>query len=111
MMSFSPQLGMGPYLWLAIGAAITGLGNGISNPASRNACMQLAPESIGAITGLRQMFGSLGSIASIATVTAILNRTPHPGITQAHSFWIFTAIIVVIMLPLVRRVPEHKGSW
>lgn len=110
-MAIAPQFGLSPYVWLSIGAGITGLGNGIANPASRNACLQVAPNEVAAITGLRQMFVFTGIIFSVSTVTAILNRSADPGLAQAHILWVVAAILLVVMVPLVFRVPEHKGSW
>jgi MFS family permease len=110
-MAIAPRFGLSPYLWLSIGAGITGLGNGIANPASRNACLQIAPDEVAAITGLRQMFVFTGIIFSVSTVTAILNRSADPGLAQAHILWAVAAILLVVMVPLVFRVPEHKGSW
>jgi EmrB/QacA subfamily drug resistance transporter len=111
MMAVSPWLGLSPYLWLSIGAGITGLGNGMANPASRNACLQVAPDEVAAITGLRQMFVFMGIIFSVSTVTAILNRSADPGLAQAHILWVVAGILVIVMVPLVFRVPEHKGNW
>jgi EmrB/QacA subfamily drug resistance transporter len=110
-MSFAPRWGITPYAWLSIGSGITGLGNGAANPASRNACLQIAPNEVAAITGLRQMFVYMGIIFSVSTVTAILNRSADPGLTQAHIFWVAAGLLVFVMIPLVRRVPEHKGIW
>jgi EmrB/QacA subfamily drug resistance transporter len=110
-MAIAPRLGLSPYVWLSIGAGITGLGNGIANPASRNACLQIAPDEVAAITGLRQMFVFTGIIFSVSTVTAILNRSADPGVAQAHILWVVAGILLVVMVPLVFRVPEHKGSW
>ena len=53
-----------PYVWLTIGAAITGLGTGLSAPAANNASIELAPDDVGAITGLR------GSLARAAPSSA-----------------------------------------
>jgi EmrB/QacA subfamily drug resistance transporter len=110
-MAISPRLGLSPYVWLSIGAGLTGLGNGMANPASRNACLQIAPNEVAAITGLRQMFVYMGIIFSVSTVTAILNRSPDPGMAQAHILWVVAGILLLVMVPLVFRVPEHKGSW
>jgi EmrB/QacA subfamily drug resistance transporter len=110
-MSIAPRLGISPYVWLSSCAALAGLGVGISNPASRNAGLQLAPESVAAITGLRSMFTNLGIIFSVSVTTAILNRSSTPGLTQAHIFWVVAGIIVMVMVPLTFRVPEHKGTW
>jgi EmrB/QacA subfamily drug resistance transporter len=110
-MAIAPRLGLSPYVWLSIGAGITGLGNGTANPASRNACLQVAPDEVAAITGLRQMFVYMGIIFSVSTVTAILNRSANPGLAQAHLLWIVAGVLILVMVPLVFRVPEHKGTW
>ena len=99
-----------PYAWLAIGAALTGLGMGLSVPASNNASLQLAPESVAASAGLRGMFRQAGAITAVSVTTAVIARSPHPGVEQAHVFLLFAAMLV-LMLPLVRLVPEHHGSW
>jgi EmrB/QacA subfamily drug resistance transporter len=99
-----------PYAWLAIGAAFTGLGMGLSVPASNNASLQLAPESVAAIAGLRGMFRQSGAITAVSVTTAVIARSSHPGIEQAHVFLVFAAMLL-LMLPLVRLVPEHRGSW
>ena len=106
-----PRLGLSPYVWLGVGAGLTGVGNGLANPASRNACLQIAPNEVAAITGLRQMFVFMGIIFSVSTVTAILNRSADPGLAQAHILWVAAGVLLAVMVPLVFRVPEHKGSW
>ena len=110
-MAISPRLGLSPYVWLSIGVGLTGLGNGLANAASRNACLQVAPNEVAAITGLRQMFVYMGIIFSVSTVTAILNRSGNPGMAQAHILWVVAGVLLMVMVPLVFRVPEHKGRW
>ena len=99
-----------PYAWLSIGAAVSGLGMGMSVPASNNASLQLAPESVAAISGLRGMFRQAGAITAVSVSTAVLARSAHPGLTQAYVFVVF-AVILVILIPLVQLVPEHRGGW
>ncbi len=48
-----PATGLSPYAWLAIAAAVTGFGMGLSVPATNNAIMHLAPSDTGAVAGLR----------------------------------------------------------
>jgi EmrB/QacA subfamily drug resistance transporter len=110
-MAVAPKFGLSPYAWLSIGAGITGLGNGMANPASRNACLQIAPDEVAAISGLRQMFVFMGIIFSVSTITAVLNRSADPGLAQAHILWGVAGLLLLVMVPLVFRVPEHKGSW
>jgi EmrB/QacA subfamily drug resistance transporter len=110
MMVFSPQ-GIGPFGWLAIAAGLTGVGNGLASPSSRNAGLELVPDEVASTTGLRFMFNSIGTIFSVSIVTAILNRSSDPGLVQAHIILVMAAIIGLVMVPLVRGIPEHKGEW
>jgi hypothetical protein len=57
------------------------------------------------------MFLYIGIIFSVSTVSAVLARSSDPGLVQSHVFWVVSAILVAIMIPLVFRVPEHKGGW
>ena len=99
-----------PYAWLAGAAFLMGIGRGGNNPASRNAGLQLAPESASTIAALRTMCMAIGTIVTVSIDTAILASSNDPGRTQA---WLFAAIaaLFVAALPLISRVPEHRGSW
>jgi EmrB/QacA subfamily drug resistance transporter len=108
MMTSTPA--MSPYVWLAIAAGVTGCGMGLAIPASNNASMQLAPDSVAAIAGLRGMFRQSGAIAAVSITTAVIARSPDSGISQARVFEIF-AVLLLCCLPLVFLVPEHKGNW
>jgi MFS family permease len=99
-----------PYAWLSIGAAVSGIGMGMSVPASNNASLQLAPDQVAAISGLRGMFRQAGAITAVSVTTAVLARSADPGITQAWVFLVFAAILL-LLVPLVRLVPEHHGGW
>ena len=108
-MAASPQ-GLSPYVWLALGAGVTGIGMGISQPGSSNATLQLAPDHVAAIAGLRGMFRQSGGIMAVAITTTILARSSDPGIAQAHVLLIF-AVLLIAALPLILLVPDHRGSW
>ena len=108
MMSLAP--GISAYAWLAIAAAITGFGMGLSVPASNNASLQLAPDQVAAIAGLRGMFRQSGAIIAVSVTTAIIARSSTPGLVQAQVFVVF-AILLVLLLPLIRLVPDHHGNW
>jgi EmrB/QacA subfamily drug resistance transporter len=108
MMAATPRLSA--YVWLAIAAALTGCGMGLSVPASNNASLQLAPDQVAAIAGLRGMFRQSGAITAVSVTTAIMARSAHPGLVQAHVFLVF-AVLLVLLLPLIKLVPEHHGTW
>ncbi|HEY2273206.1 MAG TPA: DHA2 family efflux MFS transporter permease subunit [Jatrophihabitantaceae bacterium] len=105
-----PPAGLSPYLWLAVGAAVTGIGMGISTPATNNAIMHLAPADTGAVSGLRGMFRQSGGITGISVMTAVLAQSSDPGLTQAWALVVLTGILLCV-LPLIWLVPEHRGSW
>jgi EmrB/QacA subfamily drug resistance transporter len=106
----TPPQAMSPYGWLALGAGIVGLGTGIAGPAANNASLQLAPDQVAAIAGLRGMFRQVGSIAAVSVTTAILSRSSDTASAQAGAFLIF-AFILVALIPLVFLVPNHRGGW
>jgi EmrB/QacA subfamily drug resistance transporter len=107
--ALSPQ-GLSPYAWLVLATGICGIGMGISTPASNNATLQLAPEHAAAVAGLRGMFRQAGAITAVSITAAIVARSTNPGITQAHVFLVFAAIMAC-SLPLMLLVPEHRGRW
>ena len=113
MMALPPWFSLAEFpvqAWLAIGAAVTGLGMGLSVPAANNASLQLAPDQVAAIAGLRGMFRQAGSITAVSVTTAVIARSAQPGMEQAHVFLVFAALLL-LTLPLMRLVPEHRGGW
>jgi len=108
MMAVTPRLPA--YAWLAIAAALTGCGMGLSVPAANNASLQLAPDQVAAIAGLRGMFRQAGSIIAVSVTTAIIARSADPGMVQARVFVLFV-VLLAVMVPLVRLVPENHGTW
>jgi EmrB/QacA subfamily drug resistance transporter len=102
--------GLSPYAWLAVATGICGIGMGVSTPSANNATLQLAPEHAAAVAGLRGMFRQSGAITAVSVTAAIVARSSDPGITQAHVFLVFAAIMAG-SLPLMLLVPEHRGRW
>jgi hypothetical protein len=94
MLSIGPRL-VAPYWWLAFFGMFTGLGLGCVAPAANNATLALAPMDVAAISGLRATFRQTGSITCISVVSAVIARSAHPGIAQAHVFWVLAGILVL----------------
>lgn len=110
LLAFQPQWEISPYYWLAGGAFLIGIGMGIISPPARNAGLQLAPEESATIAALRSLCLQLGSIVSIAIFTAVIAGSQIAGEAQA-SIYIVVAVVFLIFLPVISKVPEHKGSW
>ncbi len=109
LMALAPH-GLTPYGWLALAAGITGVGMGLSIPASNNAGLQLAPDQISAIAGLRGMFRQSGGIVAVSVTTTVVAHAGNDGLAQANSFLVFAAVLLLIV-PLTLLVPDQRGSW
>jgi EmrB/QacA subfamily drug resistance transporter len=102
--------GFSPYAWLAMTACVIGIGTGLSSPASRNAGLQLAPDQSAALAALRSTGRMVGQIAVVSITTTIIAQSASPGELQAKVFVVF-AVLLVACLPVIARVPEHRGAW
>jgi EmrB/QacA subfamily drug resistance transporter len=92
---------------LAILVMITGLGMGIALPASNNACIELMPDKVATITGLRGMFRSVGGALGISLITMILHLSPTPAKGFMITFIAF-GLGLLCSLPLVFLMPDGK---
>lgn len=110
LLACPPLFDISSYFWLAGSAFFVGVGMGVISPPARNAGLQLAPEDSATIAALRTLCLQLGAIITIGIATAIIAGTSTPGVIQA---WVFAgiAVIYLIGLPLITRIPEHKGAW
>lgn len=102
--------GVSPYVWLACATAAMGLGQGFQSPAGRNAGLQLAPDSAPTIAALRTMGYQLGTIVAISVTTAVVAGAADPGVAHAHAYLAWAALLV-LMMPIIAKVPEHRGAW
>ncbi len=88
----------------------TGIGIGIALPASNNACIELMPEKVATITGLRGMFRSVGGAFGISLITIIL----HSSSTSANGFgttFISFGLGLLFTIPLTFLMPTGKKRW
>jgi EmrB/QacA subfamily drug resistance transporter len=99
-----------PFVWLSIASAFCGVGMGLALPAANNAILQLAPDQVAGISGMRGMFRQGGSIIAVSIATAIIARSADQGTTLGHIFIGFGCLMVLV-LPLIYKVPEHRGGW
>lgn len=110
LLALPPAFGLSPFTWLLCTAFLLGMGTGTTNPASRNAGMQLAPQSASTLAALRTLAIQIGTITFISVVTTVLSTSGDPGISQA---WIYGGwgVLVLVSLLLISHVPEHRGAW
>jgi EmrB/QacA subfamily drug resistance transporter len=89
--------------------AFLGLGAGLATPASNNACIELMPERVGTIAGLRGMFRMSGGAIGINSATLILHSVGDMA-SGFKMIFIGFAIITIATIPLVFLMPSgtHK---
>ena len=112
-------LGQGLQLWRMIGihlgiaeilaflVLVSGIGVGIALPASNNACIELMPEKVATIVGLRGMFRSIGGLLGISLITFILHLSSNPGNGFRITFISF-GLGLLFAIPLVFLMPTGK---
>jgi len=115
-------MGQGLELWRMMGihlgiveilsflVLVSGIGGGIANPASNNACIELMPEKVVAITGLRSMFKTVGAALGISLITFILHLSSNPG-NGFRIIFISFGLGLLFAVPLVFLMPTGKKEW
>jgi len=99
----------GPFTWLGISALVCGVGVGIAGPPSNNAAVQLMPDQVAAISGLRAMFRQTGGIIAITLSAVAVGSGPGEAQALSRVFLVF-AILTVLLVPLIFRVPERSAA-
>lgn len=111
LLSSSPMLGIPPFTWLAGSTFLIGAGMGTISPASRNAGLQLVPDQSATLAALRSMGMQIGEILTISLATAII--ASDDGLQTHIHAWIHlvVAFLFILCMPIIAKVPEHKGVW
>jgi len=86
---------------------MTGIGAGIINPAANNACIELMPEKVATIVGLRGMFRTVGGVLGVCAVTLILHLSPNLNMGFTLAFSLFGAALLGA-IPLVFLMPAGR---
>jgi EmrB/QacA subfamily drug resistance transporter len=83
----------------------SGFGQGMIAPAANNACIELMPEKVGMITGVRGMFRQVGSAISINLTALVIHNT---GDIARGFFLAFVglALITAVTIPIIFFMPR-----
>jgi EmrB/QacA subfamily drug resistance transporter len=100
---------VGKIAFLGILMLIGGVGMGMMMPPSNNACIELMPDKVATITGLRGMFRTVGGILGISFITMILHLSSDPVIGFRVAFCSY-GLGMLMGLPLIFMMPEGRGG-
>lgn len=86
---------------------VSGVGVGIALPASNNACIELMPDRVATIVGLRGMFRTVGGALGVSIITLILHASPDPA-TGFNITFISFGLGLMCSIPLAFLMPVGK---
>lgn len=92
---------------LAAIVAFAGLGLGLAGPAANNAAIELAPDRVAAITGMRGMFRSLGGAIGVALIVLITSTASSVQHGLAIAF-VGLSVLTVLTSLLVLGIPDKS---
>lgn len=90
---------------LLIVLGFSGLGQGVLLPAANNACIDLMPQQIGTITGMRAMFRQGGGAVGTVATSLVLHNTSD----MARGFYIVflgLAAMLLVTIPTIFGMPS-----
>jgi MFS family permease len=93
------------FWWLLAIVGLAGVFFGMANPSMTNAGIELAPDRIAAITGLRGMFMNLGGTIGISFVLLVASRAGDVGQGLDTAFTALAVILLCTMF-VVPVIPE-----
>ncbi len=104
-------LGMGFHnlVLLASIVALTGIGMGIVNPAANNAALDLIPEKVAAVTGMRGMSRAVGGVLGTAAVSLILSYFPDKA-KGMQDIYVGFAFMLLALIPVVFLIPDSAHA-
>ena len=98
-------IGFSSFVWLTVVLMFAGFSFGITNPSLSNASLDLAPDRIPSVAGLRGMFMSLGGTIGIAIIVLVTSRASSTAEGIELSFMGLAVMLAAITL-LVFGIPE-----
>jgi len=87
---------------------IAGVGSGIAAPAANNACIELMPNRVATITGVRGMFRQSGSAVSIAITAMVLENFKYTVGFQIMFFGLAAGLL--FSLPFIFAMPKSAND-
>ena len=97
------------FWWLAVLVFCSGLGTGLATPSSNNAAIELMPEKIAEISGLRGMFRITGGVMGTSIIVLILSLYPEKA-AGFQVVFLSMALILLLAIPLIKKVPDGRSK-
>ncbi|MCX5810218.1 MAG: DHA2 family efflux MFS transporter permease subunit [Proteobacteria bacterium] len=89
---------------------IAGIGMGIMFPATNNACIELMPDKVATIVGLRNTFRTIGGALGVSVITFVLHLSSNPR-SGFRIVFVSFALALMCAIPLVFLMPDGRKEW
>ena len=98
-------LAVGPFGLLAGAVGLSGVAMGLFMPSSNNAALDLLPDRVGVIAGLRQFFRQVGGMIGTAGIVVALSLSPDKA-AGTREIYTVLALLLIITIPLACLIPD-----
>lgn len=98
---------VGFFWWMAAVIFLSGVGIGLASPSSNNAAIELMPDKIAEISGLRGMFRQTGGVVGTSLMVLSLSRF-QDKVAGFHAIFLVMGVLLVLAIPFIRGVPDGR---
>lgn len=95
----------GSLVLLLLIMAICGLGIGVVAPAANNACIELMPQRVATIMGIRGMFRQSGGAIGVALTSLLLHNIGDLALGFSIVFY-SVALLMLMIIPVIFAMPR-----
>ncbi len=99
------SLVLGPFGLLALTVGLSGIAMGLIMPSSNNAALDLLPDRVGVVAGLRQFFRQVGGMIGTAAIVVALSLSPDKA-AGMRSIYSVLAVLLMLVIPLAFFIPD-----
>ena len=96
---------LGPFAVLAGTVGLSGIAMGLFMPSANNAAIDLLPDRVGVVAGLRQFFRQVGGMIGTASIVVWLSLSPDKA-AGIRSIYTFLGLLLIITIPLAFLIPD-----
>ena len=90
---------------LIIIVTMGGIGMGVANPAANNAVLDLFPQKVAAVTGMRGMFRITGGVFGTAVVVLALSHFQDKAAGLERLALVFAGLLI-LLIPIIFMIPD-----
>jgi EmrB/QacA subfamily drug resistance transporter len=98
-------IALGPFGLLALTTGLSGMAMGLLMPAANNAILDLLPERVGVVSGLRQFFRQVGGMIGTAVIVVALSFSPDKA-AGMRSMYTVMAVLLLMVISLAFLIPD-----